>query len=384
MIQRALQREIIKSLRHFPVVGILGPRQVGKTTLAKIIAEKYKKKTVYLDLELPSDVNKLSDPEMYLLQHQEELIIIDEIQLMPQLFSLIRALVDRERRNGQFLILGSASPDIIRTASETLAGRIAYHELSSLTLDEIGGKESYEKLWLRGGFPKSFLASSSVRSFEWRESFIATYLQRDIPQLGIRVPALQLRKFWTMCAHLHGQLWNASTVGKSLGVSAPTVQHYLDILHDTFILRQLQPYYANVKKRLVKSPKVYLRDSGLLHALLKNITIEDLLSNPIAGASFEGFVIEQILAFLPSTWESYFYRTGSGNEIDLVLIPPQKAPIAIEIKYSLSPSVNKGFWLSFEELRCKRGYVIYPGQETYKIRKNVSVVSVYDLKRILI
>jgi hypothetical protein len=373
MIKRLLQDIVIHSLKEYPVVGILGSRQVGKTTLAKSVKKAVRPDAVYLDLELPSDVNKLQDAELYLHQFEDTLVIIDEIQRMPSLFPLIRSLVDQNRIGGRFLILGSASPALIRHSSESLAGRIIYHELAPLSLSETGAKR-FQNLLLRGGYPKSFLAENDNESFIWRESYIKTYLEMDIPQLDIRIPSVQLRRFWTMLAHCHGQLWNASKLAGSLGVSAPTVRRYLDILEETFIIRQLQPYHANMKKRLIKAPKVYIRDSGLSHALLRIKTFEDLLGHPSIGASWEGFVIEQIVSLLPQNSELYFYRTNAGAEIDLLCMDQKNQPLPIEIKYSLSPSVSRGFWNAYEDLSCKRGYVVYPGKEMYPLGKNVSVL----------
>ena len=360
MIKRFLKESVEKSLMKYPVVGILGSRQVGKTTLAKIIKERMKKKVIYLDLELPSDLNKLQDPELYLSRFEDTLVIIDEIQLMPSLFPLMRALVDRNRSAGRFLILGSASLELIRHSSESLAGRIIYHELSSFSLSETNS-ENIQKLWLRGGYPESYLSRNNDESYIWREAFIKSYLETDIPRLGIRIPAQQLRRFWTMIAHSHGQLWNASKIAGSLGISAPTVTSYLDILEETFIVRQLRPYYSNIKKRLIKSPKVYIRDSGLLHALLNIRTLDDLHGHPSMGGSWEGFVVEQILEILPERWQAYFYRTGAGAEIDLVLFDGNHKPVAVEIKYSVSPKLERGFWNAYEDLSCKKGFVLYPG-----------------------
>jgi predicted AAA+ superfamily ATPase len=380
MIKRLLQKRVEKSLMRYPVVGILGSRQVGKTTLAKMIKDRMKRKIIYLDLELPSDLNKLQDPELYLSRFGDTLVIIDEIQRMQSIFPLLRALVDRRRTAGRFLILGSASPELIRHSSESLAGRIIYHELSPFSLSEIDS-EGIQKLWLRGGYPASYLSRSNDNSFTWREAFIKTYLEMDIPQLGIRIPAEQLRRFWTMIAHSHGQLWNASKIAGSLGISAPTVRSYLDILEETFIVRQIQPYHSNIKKRLIKSPKVYIRDSGLLHALLNIRTTEDLHGHPSLGSSWEGFIVEQILGILPERWQAYFYRTGAGAEIDLVLFDSKHKPVAIEIKYSVSPKVDRGFWNAYEDLSCKKGYVVYPGIESYPLGKNVVTLPVKDLAK---
>lgn len=381
MITRKVQKTVELSLKQYPVVGILGPRQVGKTTLARAIQSILTQKSVYLDLELPSDLSKLQDPELYMGQFRDCLVIIDEIQRMPNLFPLVRALVDQKRVAGRFLILGSASPELLKHASESLAGRIIYHELSPLILEETG-YERTQQLWLRGGYPLSYLANTGEESISWREAFIKTYLEMDIPQLGIHIPATQLRRFWTMLAHVHGQLWNASQIAKSLGVSSPTVRNYLDILEDTFIIRRLPPFYANIKKRLVKSAKMYIRDSGLLHALLKNRTLDDLYSHPSSGNSWEGFVIEQIIGIIPEYWQSFFYRTSAGAEIDLLLLDHRNESIAVEIKYSLSPKVEKGFWNGMEDLGCKKGFVIYPGDEIYPIGKDVFALPVKNMGRI--
>ncbi|MDD3845901.1 MAG: ATP-binding protein [Syntrophorhabdaceae bacterium] len=376
-----IEASIEDSLREFPVVGLVGPRQAGKTTLAKMILEKMKTRSLYLDLELSSDVNKLRDPEMYLRTYEDRLVIIDEIQRMPELFPLIRALVDQKRSAGRFLVLGSASPALVRQASETLAGRIVYRELLPFCLDEIGQKNS-DRLWLRGGYPLSYLAAGIDESYSWREAFIRTYLEMDIPQLGIRVPASQLRRFWTMLAHSHGQLWNASKIAGSLGISAPTAKHYLDILSDTFVVRQLQPFFVNVKKRLIKSPKVYIRDPGLFHALMRIKERDDLDAHPCAGASWEGFVIEQIIAIKPDDWEAYFYRTSAGAEIDLLLLDGKGRPTAIEIKYSLSPKPGRGFWSATDDLACEKAFVIFPGDESYPLKRNVFTLPVTQMNRI--
>lgn len=382
MIKRLIEQKLLNSLKTYPVVGILGSRQVGKTTLAKTIKEMTGKDPVYLDLELPSDMNKLQDAELYLRQFEKSLVIIDEIQRMPSLFALLRALVDIHRTGGRFLILGSASPEFIRHSSESLAGRIIYHELTPLNYFETDiGK--YQKLLLRGGYPNSYLAKNDAESFIWRESYIKTYLEMDIPQLQIRIPSVQLRRFWTMLAHSHGQLWNASKIATSLGITAPTVRRYLDILESTFIVRQLQPHHTNTKKRLIKAPKVYVRDSGLNHALLGIRTFNDLAGHPSVGASWEGFVIEQIVALLPGNNRHYFYRSNAGAEIDFLYMDQQNRPVPVEIKYSLSPVLTKGFWNAYDDLHCQRGYVVYPGSETYPIGKNVTALPLAKLNDLL-
>jgi len=382
MISRTLHNAIVTSLKKYPVVGLLGSRQVGKTTLAKSVREAVARDAIYLDLELPSDWNKLHDSELYLRQFSETLVIIDEIQRMPSLFPVIRALVDQNRVGGRFLILGSASPDLLRRSSESLAGRIIYHELTPFNLYETDS-DQIERLWLRGGYPESYLADNDEESFVWRESHIKTYLEMDIPQLGIRIPSVQLRRFWTMLAHSHGQLWNGNKIAGSIGVSAPTVRHYLDILENTFVVRQLLPYHANVKKRLIKSPKVYIRDSGLLHTLLRIGNFDDLQGHPVLGSSWESFVIEQIIGLLPNHREVYFYRTNAGAEIDLVFFDKKNKPVAIEIKYSLSPAVSRGYWNACEDLSCKKGFIIYPGNERYPVGRNVFAMPVRELARIL-
>lgn len=382
MLKRALQAGLEASLRKFPVVGIVGSRQTGKTTLAKTVQQTVAPKSVYLDLELPSDLHKLQSPELYLRQFSDRLVIIDEIQRMPELFPLLRALVDQKRSGGRFLILGSASPEMIKHASESLAGRIIYHELSPFTLIETGLKRA-EQLWLRGGYPSSYLSKSDEESFAWRESFIRTYLEMDLPQLGIRVPAPQIRRFWTMLAHVHGQQWNASRIAGSLGITAPTVKHYLDILDETFVVRVLAPWHTNSKKRLVKSPKVFIRDAGLLHALLRIPTVEDLRSHPTAGSSWEGFVIEQIVGMIPREWQAHYYRTGAGAEIDLLLHDRRGRPIAVEIKLSATPQAAKGFWTAMDDLSCKKGFVVYPGKERYPLAENVTALPLKDLDAIL-
>lgn len=382
MLHRVIQEDILRSLNKYPVVGILGPRQVGKTTLAKKIRSEISKKVVYLDLELPSDQSKLAEPELYLSQFPDALVIMDEIQRMPSLFPLLRALVDKKRKGGRFLILGSASPELLRRSSESLAGRIIYHELTPFLMQETG-VDALQRLFLRGGYPESFLSKKDEESLAWREVFIRTYLEMDIPRLGIRIPAVQIRRFWTMLAHVHGQLWNANRISDSLGVSAPTVRGYLDILEDTFMIRQLQPYHFNIKKRLIKSAKIYIRDSGLLHALLRIRSFDDLQGNPYLGSSWEGFVIEQVFGIIPVTWQAFFYRTGAGAEIDLLLFDGKNQPIAVEIKYSASPRVERGFRQAYEDLRCKKGFVIYPGKESYPMGNNISALPVRDLLQIV-
>jgi uncharacterized protein len=384
MITRKLFPIIKNSLNSFPVIGLIGSRQTGKTTLARHILQHRGDSAVYLDLEKPSDCTKLDEPEIYLAQHRDRLVILDEIQRLPHIFPVLRALVDEKRTNGRFFLLGSASPELRRQSAESLAGRIAYHELSPLSLEELGFESPViQRLWLRGGYPLSYLAPSDQKSLLWREEFVRTYLERDIPQLGIRIPAAVLRRFWQMLSHMHGRIWNASQIASGLGVSPPTARHYLDVLQDTFMVRQVQPYFINIKKRIVKSPKIYLTDTGILHALLHIESMEALLGHPSVGASWEGLVFEQIVRMLPRGWEYYFYRTGGGAEIDLVLLPPPgKAPIAVEIKHTASPAMSRGFREGFADLACSCGYIVYPGAGYYPLAGAVHALPLTQLRRI--
>ena len=384
MIRRCLEPVLLASLRRFPVVGLVGARQVGKTTLARTVARRFDA-AAYLDLERPSDAAKLRDPELYLEPLAGRLVIIDEIQRRPELFPVLRSLVDAKRRNGRFLVLGSASPDLARQASESLAGRVVYHELAPLTLDEVATAKRHTPMtpWNRGGFPGGFLAASDSRSLEWREAFIETHLQRDLPALGVRIPAAALRRFWEMLAHFHGQIWNASKIAASLGVSAPTAKHYLDTLQDTFMIRDLPPFAANLKKRLVKSPKVYLRDSGLLHALLRIGAVDDLLGHPIAGASWEGWVIEQALAADGGRSGACFYRTAAGAEIDLVLERPRGRRLAFEIKLGAAPAPSRGFWSAVSDLKPSAAFVVYSGKERYPLGQGVEALPISMLPAVL-
>ncbi len=372
-----------KSLRSFAAVGLVGPRQVGKTTLAKMIVADAKKPVLFLDLESPTDLAKLSNAELLLERFADRLVVIDEAQQKPELFPLLRVLIDRCQRPGRFLILGSASPSLKRQASESLAGRIVYHELTPLTLEEAatgGNGKTMSRLWFRGGYPRSYLARDDALSGQRRQSFIQTYLERDMPMLGVRVPATTLRRFWTMVAHCHGQTWNASRIAESMGVDSKTTRHYMDILSDTFMLRQLQPCHANVKKRLVKSPKVYIRCPGLLHSLLGIADWEALQGHPIRGQSWEGFCIEQIAAAIPSSWQMSFYRTQSGAEMDLVIEPvAMKPPIAVEIKSATAPTLTKGNYAAIDDLRPHITYVVYPGKERYPLAQNVETLPIGEV-----
>ncbi len=374
-IKRIITASIEQKLENMPGVVILGPRQCGKSTLAKAIIYEIGG-AVYLDLERPSDVSKLRDPEAFFSLNNDKLICLDEIQRVPELFPVLRSVMDDNRRNGQFIILGSASPDLMKQSSETLAGRISYFELTPFLLKEVSEDhhlKTLRKLWLRGGFPRSYLAPNEKESIEWRLDLIRTFLERDIPQLGFRTPAKTIERFWRICAHLHGQLLNSSKLGESMGVSHHTVRSYIDMLEQSFVLRVLRPYESNLKKRLIKSPKIYIRDSGILHALLSIENHNDLLGHPVYGASWEGLVIENILSLLPN-WKASFYRTSSGSEIDLIL-EKGKRRIAVECKVSTSPGLNRGFWNAMNDLKFEEAWVIAPVKETYPAERGVMVAS---------
>lgn len=370
-----------------PVVALLGPRQVGKTTLALSIGERVNSKTCsYLDLELDSDLNKLTDPESYLRRFEGKLLIIDEIQRKPDLFRILRGLVDVRKRagekGGQFLILGSASRDLLQQSSETLAGRISYQELKPLSITELQSADpkqfNMENLWFRGGFPDSYLAENEQDSWQWRSNFISTYVERDIPLMGPQVPAAKMRRFWSMLAHVHGQQINFSTLGSGLGVSHTTVRTYLDILTDFYMVRQVVPWSGNTKKRLVKSPKIYLRDSGLMHRLLNISEIEGLLGHPSVGASWEGFIIENIIIGLDDKWRYSYFRTTAGAEIDLVLEAPNREVWAIEVKRSSAPKTTKGFHLGCDDIKADKKYLIYPGSERFSLGNDTEAINITE------
>jgi len=369
MIARAATRDILVGLAEASAVCLLGPRQVGKTTLAQEILRQ--RGGIYLDLESEADLARLADPEGYLGAHLDKLIVLDEVHRLPGLFPSLRGLMDRARREGRppgrYLLLGSASLDLLRQSGETLAGRLHFVELPGLTTCEVG-PTARDRLWLRGGFPPGFLAADDAASLRWRRHFIRTYLERDIPQFGPRLPAETLRRFWTMLAHRQGAPLNSAELARSIGADTRTVSAYVDLLSDLFLLRRLPPWHANVGKRLVKSPRIYLRDSGIVHALLGLETGEDLLAHPVAGASWEGFVIENLLATVPDGTEASYYRTGGGAEIDLLLRFPGGALWAIEIKRSTAPSPSRGFHEAAAVLRPARRWVVYPGAERFPLR----------------
>lgn len=380
MIERQLKPFVVDALRHTPAIALLGPRQVGKTTLALDIARQ--QPSVYLDLESERDRAKLDEAELYLQSHFNSLVIIDEVHRAPGLFPVLRGLIDQARREGRrygmYLLLGSASLDLLAQSGETLAGRIAYLELGPLQLREVGAAHG-DNLWLRGGFPDSFMASNDLRSMQWRLNFIRTYLERDIPQLGPRIAAQTLRRFWTMLAHQQGGLLNVSQLARNLGVDAKTAHGYIDLLCDLLLVRRLPPWHGNLGKRLVKSPKVYVRDSGLVHALLNIGAQEQLLSHPVVGSSWEGYVIENLLACASPGVQGFFYRSAGGAEVDLLLAWPDGALWAIDIKRSLSPKLERGFHAACDDLIPSEKWVVYPGQETYPMAGGAHAVALHDL-----
>jgi predicted AAA+ superfamily ATPase len=376
MLPRLLSTKIHQRLAIHPAVVILGPRQVGKTTLARALAVEHPNALV-LDLERESDRAALTQPELFFSAYRNRLIVLDEVQFVPNLFAALRPEIDAHRQPGRFLLLGSAQGALLQQSAESLAGRVGYVELTPLLAAELPSDLlQLQSLWLRGGFPLSTLAANEAASFTWRQDFLRTFLQRDLPQLGVRVPAETLHRFWRMIAHLQGQLFNASQLGQSLGGAAhTTVARYLDVLVDTMMVRRLEPHVANVGKRLVKSPKVYLRDSGLLHALLGIHTLADLQGHPIAGASWEGFVLEQIAALMPEGSQIGFYRTAAGAEIDAV-VTTGSYRIGFEIKFSAAPKPSKGFWQAKQDLALDRAFVIAPVPRRYPLADDVEVLPV--------
>lgn len=364
-------------LRRHRVVGIIGARQVGKTTLAHLLLKNIHRTSTYLDLENPEDLARLAD-SMLTLKGLKGIVVIDEIQRLPDLFPILRVLVDRPKSSTRFLVLGSASPDLLRQGSETLAGRIFYHELGGFSLNEVGVK-NYPRLWLRGGFPRSYLASSDIASEEWRRGFIRTFLERDLPQLGITIHSTTMHRFWSMLAHYHGQVWNASELGRSFGVADTTVRSYLDLLSSALVVRQILPWHENISKRQVKSPKVYIADSGLLHTLLGIKTRTDMERHPKIGASWEGFVIEQVIrrmGFRPE--ECFFWATHAGAELDLIAVKGRKR-LGFEVKLTSSPRVTPSMRSALCDLKLHRLYVIHAGEETFKLDRNIQALAFHRL-----
>lgn len=378
VIDRSHHREAVgRLLAHFPVVGLLGARQVGKTTLANALARSWGGRATRFDLEDPAAVARLADPILS-LGGLTGLVILDEIQHRPDLFASLRVLADRRPTRARFLVLGSASPRLLRQSAESLAGRIAYHELPGLGLAEVGTK-SADRLWLRGGFARAFLARSDRESFDWRQQFLRTFLSRDLPQLGIAVGAQSMHRFWSMLAHGHGQLWNASEIGRSMGLSDTTVRSYLDKMADAFVMRQLQPWHENLGKRQVRAPKTYVRDSGLLHALLDIRTLRQLEAHPKSGASWEGFVLGQLIqALRAESHECYFWRTHTGAELDLLFIRGTRR-LGFEVKRTTAPSITPSMRSALADLKLKEIYVVHAGDATFPMSRQIQAVGFQDL-----
>lgn len=383
MFERKAASAVRERLEYFPGVVLLGPRQVGKTTLAKGLAAG-RPGTVFLDLEKPADRAKLSQPDLFFRAHRDHLVVLDEVQYAPGIFEVLRPEIDEDRRPGRFLLLGSASGPLLRQSSESLAGRVSYVELTPLLASETGAEAAdIHRLWARGGFPLSLAAPSDELSHIWRQDFIRTFLQRDLPSLGVNVPAETMHRFWRMLAHLQGQNFNASRLGVSLGgLAHTTVARHLDSLVDAMVVRKVEPWMANTGKRLVKSPKVYIRDSGLVHALLSLASSADLFGHPVTGSSWEGFAIEQILSHAPLGSLHGYYRTAAGAEIDLI-VAGKRGDQAFEIKFSTAPKPTRGFWSALDDLKPRRAFVVAPVSGRHALAKGVEVIPVGDLPEVL-
>jgi len=385
MIHRIITDKVRQSLNYQAVVALTGPRQVGKTTLAHQIAQEYTK-ALYLDMEDQNDRNRLNNPVLFFESMEDHLIILDEIQRVPNLFPTLRAVIDKARRlkkgKGRFLILGSAGIDLINLSGESLAGRISYIEMSPFSPLEVdNNRKAYEKLWLRGGFPDSYLAKNDKESMMLRKDFIRTYLERDVSSFGYRIPSETLERFWTMLSHNQACLLNGSKLGQALGVSTQSITRYIDLLSDLFLIRRLKPYHANIGKRLIKSPKIYIRDSGFVHALLGLESLEQLMGHPVVGMSWEAFVIESLLSLLPWPSPAFFYKTSAGAEIDLLIEHKDQTLWAIEVKRSLSPKVEKGFYQACSDLKPARSFIVYPGEERYPVSHQVEAIGLYDMAK---
>lgn len=375
MIKRRVYLDCVEILSQFPVLAIVGPRQCGKTTLARQLQGKQDLPTVYLDLEDPIDQAKLADPELYLSQQEEKLVILDEIQLRPDLFNLLRSLIDRNRRPSRFIILGSVTPHRIRGSFDSLAGRISYLELSPLSWTEIQNEVGLNDHWFRGGYPDAVFADGDKSAQHWLKNYILTYVQRDLGQLGLNIQSTMAHRLLSTLSHLHGRLVNYTTIANSLGVTSPTGRHYTDFLVDSFILRKLQPFYQNTKKRLVKSPKLYYRDSGVLHYLHRVGRMEQLFGHPIAGASWEGYVIEEIARKYEAEYDLFFYRTARGAECDLVLTRNMKPEVALEIKLTNSPRSTRGYYESIQDLQTSKNFIVTPGSDRFPVGNGIEAIS---------
>lgn len=378
MIKRNAENILNELIRKFPAVGLIGPRQSGKTTLAGIIMKNSFKESVYLDLENPDDILKLQNPVIFLENNSDRLIILDEIQNMPELFPVIRSLIDKKRIAGRFLILDSASPVLIRDSSESLAGRIAYYELAPFNLVEIFKKGVLYKHWFRGGFPESYLAKNDNDSRIWMNNFIRTYIEKDFRNIGLDIGKTVSRKLLTMLGHYNGKILNISDFSRALGLTVPTIKRYLDFLESAFLLRQFQPFYVNIGKRLVKSPKIYIRDSGMLHRLTGMNSFEDLQGNTLIGSSWEGYVIEQIYQLLNDDISIYYYRTHKGTEADIVFVKSNKPVSIAEIKYSPNPHDIGGLKKSVSDLKTRSNFIITPHSDDYILDTNIRVCNLKD------
>ncbi len=378
IIERQLQAEILKRLQHYPVIGIIGSRQIGKTTLAKQIIQHINKEVIYLDLESIADFQKLDEPELYFEQHKDKCVIIDEVQNKPNLFPVLRSIIDKDRKPGRFIILGSASPEMLRQSSESLTGRISYIQLHPFNLIEIQENKNIYDHWFMGGFPLAQINPDSEMSQQWLNDFIKSYAQRDLPALGLTANPILIQRLWTMLAHLNGQVINYSDIGRSLQISSPSIKTYIDFFESSFLVKRLQPYYINIKKRIVKSPKIYLSDTGILHRLLNIADFESLQAYPLLGNSWESYVLNQIISLVNSNIELYYYRTKDGSELDLVFIKSLKPVATAEIKYTSSPTLTAGNTRALNTLKTDVNYIITPGSEDFLLRENVRVCKLID------
>ena len=370
MIIRNKQSDLLDSLSYFPSVGIVGPRQCGKTTLARQLINAMDKHVIYLDLESSRDLSILNEAELFFDQHINDCIILDEVQVKPDLFPLLRSSIDKNRIPARFILLGSSSPKLLRQSNESLAGRISYHELAPFHLSEI---DEQQKHFLRGGYPESYLQQKEKMAFEWLNNYIQSYVDRDFAALGLKASPSTLYKLWRMLAHIHGNILNTEQLSRSLGISATSIRNYIDFMEEAFLIRRLPSFHINIKKRLVKAPKIYIRDSGILHALMSISTFSDLEFHPSIGASWEGYVIEQIAQALPDTKEVHYYRTHQGSEVDLVITKGLQPIASVEIKYSAAPKVTKSLAISIEDLQTTRNFVIVPEEQDYLLRKDIRV-----------
>ncbi len=377
MIERKLHKEIVLLLKQFPAVAILGARQVGKTTLAKQIAAAQKKPTLYIDLENPLDVRRLADPYTFLTDNKDKFIIIDEVQTIPSLFAVLRSVIDEDRRNGKFILLGSASPQLVKGVSESLAGRIAYRELSPVNLMELPENISMAQHWLRGGFPSALLAKNEKIASEWMNSFIRSYVERDLSSLfGVELTSNIISRLLSMLAHINSGIWNAEMIARSLGITAPTVNRYVDFLEGAFLIHRLPAFFINTKKRLVKAPKIYIRDSGMLHQLSNVHTMNLLKGHPVVGSSWEGYVVEQVKQLKPTNIDMYYYRTQAGAEYDIVLAKGIHPLACIEVKLNNAPVISKGNMQSISDLKTKKNFVVVPDAEEYKTGNKIIICNV--------